>query len=154
MPARSDGGSVRQLMTFTVGGDLYGIPIEEILEVLPDRPLTPVPLAPDTIAGLINLRGQIVTAVDLRQRLKLDPMAGDDLPMNVVIQERDEMVSLLVDSIGDVVEVDGKAFEKPPGTLTGPVRDLIRGAYKLDDRLLLLLDSEEILNIQRESASC
>ena len=83
------------------------------------------------VKGLINLRGQIVTAVDLRCRLGLRERAATDLPMNVVIRHEDGAVSLLVDEIGDVLEVEEEAFELPPGTLAGEVRELIRGVYKL-----------------------
>lgn len=114
-----------------------------------------VPLAPGAVRGLINLRGQIVTAVDLRRRLALpDPEAGR-LPMNVVVRHGDGAVSLLVDEIGDVVEVDQEDFEPPPDTLHGPARELIRGAYKLKDRLLLPLDVERVLDVSglRESVA-
>jgi purine-binding chemotaxis protein CheW len=140
----------RQLCTFFVDGELYGLPIDQILEVLTDRPLTGVPLAPPTVAGLINLRGQIVVAVDMRRRLELTPRADDRQSMNVVVRHQDNVVSLLVDEIGDVISVAEDCFEEPPETLEGVVRNLIHGAYKLEDRLLLLLDAEEVLNLKEE----
>lgn len=99
------------------------------------------------MAGLINLRGQIVTAVDLRRRLGMPPLAEGVLPMNVVMQADDEAVSLLVDSIGDVVDVDDSTFEAPPETLDGAARSLIIGAYKLDLGLLLVLDTEQAMTV-------
>src|SRR5581483_5005574 len=96
----------------------------------------------DTVGGLINLRGQIVMAIDLRRRLDFEPRPEGELPMNVVIKTEEGAVSLLVDSIGDVVEIDDDRFEVPPDTLQGVARDLIDGVYKLDDRLLLSLDVE------------
>jgi purine-binding chemotaxis protein CheW len=140
----------RQFCTFTVDGESYGLPLDQILEVLTSRPLTPVPLAPPTIAGLINLRGQIVTAIDLRRRLELAARPEQQTPMNVVVREGENVVSLLVDEIGDVINVSEDTFEPPPETLEGVVQDLIRGAYKLEDRLLLVLDSEEILKLKQE----
>jgi purine-binding chemotaxis protein CheW len=112
--------------------------------------LTGVPLAPPTVAGLINLRGQIVVAVDMRRRLELTPRADDRQSMNVVVRHQDNVVSLLVDEIGDVISVAEDCFEEPPETLEGVVRNLIHGAYKLEDRLLLLLDAEEVLNLKEE----
>src|SRR5262245_66079306 len=100
--------------------------------------MTRVPLAPPVVRGLINLRGQIVTAIDLRRRLELSDRPADQVPLNVVVHTDDGAVSLLVDEIGDVLEVSEKRFERPPETLKGPARELIRGAYKLSGRLLLL----------------
>jgi purine-binding chemotaxis protein CheW len=104
-----------------------------------------VPLAPPVVRGLINLRGQIVTAIDLRRRLELTDRPVDQLPVNVVVQTDDGAFSLLVDEIGDVLGVEEKLFEPPPDTLRGTARELIRGAYKLNDRLMLLLDIDKVL---------
>ncbi len=132
----------RQLCTFKLGESLFGVDAQNVQEVIRYQEMTRVPMAPPAISGLINLRGQIVTAVDLRTRLGLEPRVGDKLPMNVVVRSDDGAVSLLVDQIGDVVEVDSDNFEEPPDTLRGSARDLIRGAYKLEGQLLLLLDCD------------
>src|SRR5438128_7203570 len=95
-----------------------------------------VPLAPPVGRGLLNLRGQIVTAIDLRRRLELPERPAEQLPINVVVHTDDGAVSLLVDEIGDVLEVPENLFERPPETLRGAARELIRGAYKLAGRLL------------------
>jgi purine-binding chemotaxis protein CheW len=108
--------------------------------------MTRVPLAPPVVRGLINLRGQIVTALDLRRRLELPDRPEGQLPVNVVIRTDDGAVSLLVDEIGDVVTVSEESFERPPDTLRGPARDLILGAHKLSDRLLLALDLGRVLD--------
>jgi purine-binding chemotaxis protein CheW len=105
--------------------------------------MTKVPLAPEVVSGLINLRGQIVTAVDLRTRLALASRPAGALAMNVVVRSDDGAVSLLVDEIGDVVEVEENTFEPPPETLRGPVREMILGVHKLDDRLMHVLDIEK-----------
>jgi purine-binding chemotaxis protein CheW len=105
--------------------------------------MTKVPLAPAVVSGLINLRGQIVTAVDLRQRLEMEPAPPGILAMNVVVRSADGAVSLLVDEIGDVVEVEETSFEPPPETLRGSVRTVILGVHKLDDRLMHVLDIEK-----------
>jgi purine-binding chemotaxis protein CheW len=129
-----------QFCTFFLQDFTFGIEVQTIQEVILYQEMTPVPLAPPTVHGLINLRGQIVTAIDLRTRLGLPPRGGDALPMNVVVRTCDGAVSLLVDEIGDVVEVDPELFENPPETLGGPARELVTGVYKLKDRLLLILD--------------
>jgi purine-binding chemotaxis protein CheW len=135
-----------QFCTFFVNGLFLGVEVTRIQEVIRYQPLTAVPLTPSVIAGLMNLRGQIVTAIDLRQRLGLPPRTGEDLPTNVVLRTDDGAVSLLVDEIGDVIEVDEDAFERPPETLDGEARELIRGAYKLKGRLLLVLDAERTID--------
>jgi purine-binding chemotaxis protein CheW len=129
-----------QFCTFVVRGMLLGLEVTCIQEVIRYQPLTVVPLTPAVIAGLINLRGQIVTAIDLRVRLGLPPRESDERPLNVVVRTPDGVVSLLVDEIGDVIDVDDSTFERPPETLGDEARALIRGAYKLKGRLLLVLD--------------
>ena len=118
----------------------------KVQEVIRYQEMTRVPLASVVIKGLINLRGQIVTAVDMRHRLELAPRPDDELPMNVVLRTEDGAVSLLVDEIGDVVEVEETAYEEPPETLAGVARDLIAGAYKLKNSLLLILDTARALD--------
>jgi len=132
----------RQFCTFYLNGQYFGIDVLKVQEVIRAQEMTRVPLAPAAVRGLINLRGQIVTALDLRRRLDMPDRAADQPPVNVVVNTDDGAVSLLVDEIGDVIGAAGGAFEHPPETLRGPARDLIRGAYKLDDELLLVLDTE------------
>ena len=132
----------RQYCTFYVAGHYFGLDVLKVQEIIRYQEMTRVPLAPPVVRGLINLRGQIVTALDLRRRLELDDRPADQLPVNVVVQTDDGAVSLLVDEIGDVLKVPEKLFEPPPETLKGTARELIRGAYKLADRLLLILDTE------------
>jgi purine-binding chemotaxis protein CheW len=139
---------VLQFATFMLAGHLFGIEVVKVQEVLRYQRMTPVPLAPPDVAGLINLRGQIVTALDLRSRLDLPPRPDDRLPMNVVVRTPEGSLSLLVDEIGDVIEVAEDAFERPPATLTGQARLLVRGAYKLDSRLLLMLDTERAVGLE------
>ncbi len=129
-----------QLATFRLDGDLYGIEVEHVQEVLRSQQLTRVPLAPTAVAGLINLRGQVVTAIELRERLGRPARPEGTDAVVIVVRLHGEAVSLLVDSIADVVDVDASDFEAPPDTLDGSARELIRGAYKLDGHLLLALD--------------
>ncbi len=139
--------ATRQLSTFRVADLLLGIEVERVQEVIRFQPMTRVPLAEAVVEGLINLRGQIVTAIDLRRRLDLAEREDGARPMNVVVRSDGEAVSLLVDEIGDVIEVAEELFEEPPETVRGTTRELIRGAYKLDDRLLLLLEVERAIAV-------
>jgi len=134
-----------QLCTFRLDALLFGVDVAWVREVLRWRPVTRVPLAPPEVEGLMNLRGQIVPAIDVRRRLGMPPRAVADRPLNVVVQVDDDPVSLLVDEVGDVLEIEAAAFERPPETVVGPARTLIRGAYKLPGRLLLDLDVEKIV---------
>jgi purine-binding chemotaxis protein CheW len=137
----------KQFCTFFVNGLYFGVEVLKVQEVIRFQDMTRVPLTTANIQGLINLRGQIVTAIDLRHRLELPPRASGELPMNVVIRSDDGAVSLLVDEIGDVVEINDDARERPPETLRGVARELILGVYKLKDRLLLILDTERTVNL-------
>ena len=137
----------QQFCTFLLSGYLFGVPVPQVQEVIRYQPLTPVPLAPSAVEGMINLRGQIVLAIDLRRRLALEKRALGELPMNVVVRTSDGVVSLLVDEIGDVIEVEQSTFEAPPETLRGAVRTMILGVHKLDQKLLHLLDTAKACQV-------
>lgn len=129
-----------RMLTFELAGHLYGLEVEQVQEVLRAQKVTRVPLHSAAIAGLINLRGEVVTAIDLRARLSMPARPEGQDAVNIVVRLHGESISLLVDSIADVVELDDRSFEPVPDTLDGEVRDLIRGAYKTEGRLLLALD--------------
>jgi purine-binding chemotaxis protein CheW len=145
--ASEDRQSSGQFSTFVVADLLFGVDVLHVQEVLRNQPMTAVPQAPSVIEGLINLRGQIVTAIDMRRRLRLPARAGDKPPMNIVVRTSDGAVSLMVDEIGDVLQLDQSAYERPPENLDGVARELIRGVYKLKDRLLLVLDEERTADL-------
>jgi len=132
-----------QFCTFYLDKLLFGVELKGVQEVIRSLEMTKVPLAPGVVSGLINLRGQIVTAVDLRRRLQLQPAPPGSLAMNVVVRSEDGAVSLQVDEIGDVVEVEESSFEAPPETLRGTIRTMILGVHKLNDRLMHVLDIEK-----------
>jgi len=132
-----------QFCTFYLDGLLFGVELKGVQEVMRSLQMTQVPLAPKVVSGLINLRGQIVTAVDLRRRLEFEPRPPDQRPMNVVVRSEDGAVSLLVDEIGDVVEVEDSTFEPAPEMLRASVRGMILGVHKLKDRLMHVLDTEK-----------
>ena len=136
-----------QYSTFYLADFFFGVDVLRVQEVLRFQQMTRVPQAPEVIEGLINLRGQIVTAIDMRRRLGLPPRAGGQSPMNMVIRTEDGAVSLLVDEIGDVLDVDAATYERPPDNLDASARELIRGVYKLKNRLLLVLDAERTVDL-------
>lgn len=135
----------QQFCTLTAGNLLLGIQVDRVQEVLRDTAITPVPLAHPAIRGLINLRGQIVTAIDLRRRLGLPEAPTDGSFMTVVLGVGDEALALVVDGVGDVVQVPADSFEAPPDTLRGDARRMIGGAHKLERRLLLVLNLDTVI---------
>ena len=138
----------KQYCTLKVGDLLLGIEVGEIQEIRRDTSITPVPLSPTDIRGLINLRGPIVTAIDLRRRLGLDDADENAEFMTMVLGTAEEPLALVADTVGDVVEVSGGEFESPPDTLQGEARNMIEGAYKLDRELLLVLNLSVVLELQ------
>jgi purine-binding chemotaxis protein CheW len=137
----------RQFSSCVVDDLLVGIPVEDVQEVTSGLELTPVPLAPPVIGGLLNLRGEIVTAIDLRRCLQLGARKADQPPVSLILRADEGCISLLVDQVGDVLEIDEVDFEVPPRTFRGRLRELIPGTYKLTDRLLLVLDTERVLRL-------
>jgi purine-binding chemotaxis protein CheW len=131
-----------QYCTFYLDGFFFGVDVLNVQEVIRYQEMTRVPLASSVVRGLINLRGQIVTAIDLRRQLELRERPENQHPMNVVVRSEDGAVSLLVDEIGDVIEVDDEHFERAPETIPDAARALVRGVYKLKSGLLLILDTE------------
>lgn len=127
-----------QFCTFYIDDFYLGIEVTEVQEVLREQLVTPVPLARGDIRGLINLRGNIVTALDLRTRLRLPTSGKSGSAMNVVLRSEFGSIALLVDAIGDVLEVDEGSREAPPATLEPMLREMVEGVYKLDQRRLLL----------------
>lgn len=134
--------NIRQMVSFRVERFLFGIEVHKVQEVLRHQEVTRVPLAPDVVQGLINLRGQIIPAIDMRRRLGLGEGSGSDHVMNVVVRAEGETVSLLVDDIGDVIEVSEAQFEDIPPTLRAGLGEVLRGVYKLQSQLLLELRPE------------
>lgn len=140
-------GQQSQYCTFWVDGLFFGVAVSGVQEVLRYQPLTAVPSAPEAIQGLINLRGQIVTALDLRCRLGLPPRPEDALPMNVIVRSRGEVVSLLVDDIGDVIDTSGLELEPVPANVPSVVQDVVRGVLALPDAILLVLDADRAADV-------
>ncbi len=139
----------RQFATFEVADQLFGVEVDTVQEVLSYHEYTPVPLSPPAVGGLFNLRGQVIPAVDLRVQLGLPPRDLEGPVMNVILRGDDEPVSLLVDRIGEKVDLDDVAFEPPPDTLSGPTRELVVGTFKMDGRLMLALDVDQAIDTHR-----
>lgn len=142
-----------QLSTFHVGSYLFGVEVALVQEVVRMNASTPVPLSPPEVAGLINLRGEVLTAIDVRARLGLPPTDGERAQVNVVVRVDDEPVSLLVDEIGGVVEVSQIPFETTPSTVNSRVGSLLLGAYTMPEKLLLALDARALLAIDESHST-
>jgi purine-binding chemotaxis protein CheW len=143
----------QQFATFFLGDNYFGVEVERVQEILCSQEMTPVPLSSPVVRGLINLRGQVVTAIDLRRRLGLPARPEGQPLMNVVVRSSGGGVSLLVDDVGDVVEAEEASFERPPDTLDSDARKMIRGVHKLKERLMHVLDTEEVLTGLSEGQS-
>lgn len=143
----SAGLPAEQYCTFWVDDLFFGVAVAEVQEVLRHQPMTPVPRAHRAVDGLINLRGQIVTAVDLRVRLGLPSRPADRLPMNVIVRSRGEVVSLLVDDIGDVIDTDGLTLQPAPANVPSIVQDVITGVLALPGSILLVLDADRAADV-------
>jgi purine-binding chemotaxis protein CheW len=137
----------KQFCTFRLDGFFFGIDILQVQEIIRRLSFTRIPLAPMLIEGLVNLRGQIVTAIDMRRRIGLPPRPEGRQPIHVVVRTEDGAASLLVDEIGDMMELSDEAFEAPPDTVQGPARELISGVYKLEHGLLLILDTAKTVDL-------
>lgn len=134
-----------QLVTMMVDGQLFGIPILKVQDIVEPSQITPVPCAPSAIAGVLNLRGRIVTVIDVRELLGAT-VDDDRRQMSVTIEHKGDLYTLLVDSIGDVRSLPKRDFDKPPATLDENMRRLCSGVFRLEDNLLVVLDVSRILD--------
>lgn len=138
---------VLQVCTFLLGGRTFALPVSEIQEVVRQLDATAVPLAPGAVRGLVNLRGQIATELDLRRRLEMPEREQGAPEVNVVVQGADGLVCLVVDDVGDVLDVPLAAVDRPPESLRPAVREVVRGICKLQDELVLLLDTARAVEL-------
>lgn len=141
-----------QYVTFRVEDQWFGIPVGVAQEVIVAQNIAPVPLAPAEIAGFLNLRGQIVTAMDLRRRLELTPRSLEE-SINIVVRQEGELFSLLVDEVGDVLTVDSDAVEPVPQSLSQTWRQVCSGVVRQDNGLLLVVHVNKLLRIEPAAAA-
>jgi purine-binding chemotaxis protein CheW len=137
-----------EYVTVTVGAQLFGLPIARVQDVFVPERLTRVPLAPPEVAGILNLRGRVVTVIDMRSRLDLGRSAGEKPMLAVGIAHHTESYGLLVDSVGEVVSVSDAARESTPANLDPRLAGVATGICRLDDRLMVVLDVDRILELQ------
>ncbi|MFS3127073.1 chemotaxis protein CheW [Nocardioides sp. Bht2] len=145
-PAITRSAVQTQYCTFWVRGLYFGVAVQDVQEVLRSHQMTPVPQAPEAIRGLINLRGQIVTALDLRRRLALDEGEAPE-PMNVIVRSHGEAVSLLVDQIGDVIDTGDLDLHPTPSNLPVAVQSVLHGVIPLPEAILLVLDPDQAVEV-------
>lgn len=132
-----------------IEGQMFGIPVLTVQDVLGPQKITRIPLAPREVAGSLNLRGRIVTAVDVRLRLGLPNNGSENKGMSVVVDQGGELYSLLVDQVGEVLSLPAAKFERNPPTLDPMWREFSAGIYRLDDKLLVVLDVAKLLDFNR-----
>lgn len=146
-------GETQDFVTMTIAGQLFGIPVLTVQDILGPQKITRIPLAPSEVAGSLNLRGRIVTAMDVRLRLGLAPRPDGEPAMSVVVDQRGESYSLLVDSVGEVLSLKSSDYERNPPTLDARWRDFSDGIYRLNGQLLIVLDVGQLLQLGRAEAA-
>ncbi len=143
----------RQYVSITIAGQMFGIPVLIVHDVLGPQRITRIPLAPPEVAGSLNLRGRIVTAIDVRLKLGIEKRPADMPGMSVVVEHGGEFYSLMVDAVGEVLTLASNEFERNPATLDPRWRETSLGIYRLDNQLLVVLDVDRLLDFSRTEAA-
>ena len=151
--AEDNNGEQLEYVTLTIGGQWFGIPVLSVQDVLGPQNIAMIPLAPPEVAGSLNLRGRIVTAIDPRVRLGLPKREENETVMSVVVEHLGELYSLLIDQVGEVLKLPSNRFEHNPASLDPRWRDISTGIYRLDDRLVIVIDIERLLNFDTTLAA-
>ncbi len=145
------GGNLEDFVTFFIGNQMFGIPVLRVQDILTPDQIAPIPLAPKEVVGSINLRGRIVTVIDVRTRLSLPPHEGSNAGnMGVTVEQDHDLYTLLVDKIGDVIGLSKESYEKNPATLDPKWRDFSNGVYRLEESLMVVLDIDNLLDLAAE----
>ena len=144
--SETESGVSQEFVTFTIAGQLFGIPVLQVQDVLSSYHITPIPLAPPEITGSLNLRGRVITAIDVRIRLSLPGRDADADSMSIVAENEGELYSLMVDAVGEVLALSPSAFERNLPTLDPKFRAFSAGIYRLDGQLLVVLDVDRLLD--------
>ncbi len=150
---KSEVGATSEFVTVHIDGQLFGLPIEQVEDVFMPDAITEVPLSNPQVAGVLNLRGRIVTAIDMRKRLGLPPRSDGGTPMAVGIEHQQESYGLIIDRVGEVLRLGRRTFEKNPANLDVRWSAISAGVHRLDGQLLVLLDVERILDITGEKSN-
>ena len=137
----------KEYLTFRVNGQLFGVPVSAVHDVLNQQSVTPVCLAPNQVAGVLNLRGHIVTAIDVHRILGLAQKEPEREKKGIVVEHDGDLYNLMVDSVEDVLALSAKTFERNPTTLDPKWRTFSKGVHRLDDTLLVILDVSELIEI-------
>ncbi|MDH3475263.1 MAG: chemotaxis protein CheW [Rhodospirillales bacterium] len=153
MSTNSESHGSRDFVTFTIADQLFGIRVLQVQDVLASHRINPIPLVPDEIAGSLNLRGRIVTVINMRRRLGLAPRDEGEVDMSIVVEHGQELYSLVVDSVGEVLPLSAEAYESNPPTLEAHLRAYSAGIYRLEDQLLVVLDVDKLLDYGRTAAA-
>lgn len=140
-----EGPELTQFLSIHVGNQMFGIPILQVQDVLRQQAVTHVPLAPPEVAGALNLRGRIVTAINVRCRLGLDDLPQGTKTMSVVVEHEHELYSLIIDKVGDVLSLQSRGFEPVPATMQGTWRDIATGIFRLENQLMVVVDVSRLL---------
>lgn len=140
------------LVSIRIGSQTFGVPVLSVQDVISETPINRVPLAPPEVAGSLNLRGRIVTAIDMRRRLGMPPGAPDDHSMSVIVEHGGELYALVVDDVGDVLWLEPAEREAGPVTLSAEWRAVCSGLYRLEDELLLVLNIAQVLSLSGHAA--
>lgn len=143
----------KDFVTIRLAGQLCGIPVLDVHDVLSEQTITSVPLSGEAVAGVLNLRGRIVTAINLRKRLGLDEQNEGSEKMSIVVEYNEEPYSLLIDSIGDVMSFPEDSFERNPVTMDPRWQEVSGGIFRLENELLVVLDVDKLLDIDKVQAT-
>lgn len=145
-------GGNEQYVTMTIAGQLFGIPVLSVQDVLGPQKITRVPLSPPEVAGSLNLRGRVVTALNMRKRLSLPENEEGSDSMSIVVEHGGELYSLIIDEVGEVLSLNNSIYERNPGTLDPRWREVAAGVYRLDKELMVVLDVNRVLDISSIAA--
>ncbi|MFN7709734.1 MAG: chemotaxis protein CheW [Holosporales bacterium] len=143
----------QDFVTVSIEGQLFGIPVLMVQDILSPQKITPVPLAPAAVEGSLNLRGRIVTAINVRTKLGISPSKEFHTPMNVVVESGGELYSLMVDSVGEVLSLPDDQFEANPATLDELWRAVSQGIYRLEGQLLVILNVASLLSFETDTGN-
>lgn len=153
LPAEMTAVRNEDFVTASIADQMFGIPVLQVQDVLGPQKITRIPLAPPEIAGSLNLRGRIVTAVDVRKRLGLGERPAENRGMSIVVDLKGELYSLMVDNVGEVLSLSSVEFERQPATMDQRWREVSTGIYRLKSSLLVVLDVSRLLNFANTEAA-